>query len=368
MRTRLAGLLIKEITQFLRDRVILFLILWLYTIEVVICAYALDLEIRDMPLATVDLDRTASSRALSENFLVTDVFTDAGLLTSQSQAGQWLQLGRARVALVIPEGFQRAIARGETATVQLLVDGTNSNLAAQARSYAIEIANRFHPPTASARTRRPPTVQPQIRIWYNPDQSYTPYVVLSMIALAAFMVGVIHPAASVVREKETGTIEQLRVTPVRSGEMFFVKTLPTLIIGVLSVFPSLLIVWWFDVPLRGSLALFLVFTAIFLVSAIGIGILVATVCRTLQQALLLSFFGLFPLMFLSGTVVPVESMPEVLQFLSLGSPLRHFMDVILGIFLKGVGFETLWPQAIYLAVIALPLFLAALIIFRRSSA
>jgi len=156
-----------------------------------------------------------------------------------------------------------------------------------------------------------------------------------MVTLAALMVGVIYPAASIVREKESGTIEQSPVTPTRTGELFVAKTLPTLAMGLLSVFPSLLIVWWFGVPLRGSLMLFIGLTAAFLVSAIALGVLIAAVTRTQQQALLLSFFGLFPMMFLSGTVAPVESMPEALQTLSLLSPLRHYLDIALGLFLKG---------------------------------
>ena len=138
-------------------------------------------------------------------------------------------------------------------------------------------------------------------------------------------------------------------------------------IGRLSIFPSLLIAWWFNVPLRGSLLLFLVLTAVFLISAVAIGVLIAAVSSTLQQALLLSFFGLFPMMFLSGTLVPVESMPEVLQTVSLASPLRHYLDITLGLFLKGSGLRELWLQALALVVIGAPLFLLAGQIFRRRS-
>ena len=364
MGTRLAGLLVKEMIQLLRDRVMLVLILWLYTIEVVICAYALSFEVNDMPLAVVDLDQTSASRALVESFLVTDAFAPAGYPASAPAATDWLQTGRARVALVIPERFQHDLARGDAPTVQVLLDGTNSNMAAQARGYALEIVNRFRAaPTIAAVSGG--GVQPVVRVWYNPDQTYTSFVVLSMIALAAMMVGVIHPAASIVREKETGTIEQLQVTPIGTAELFVAKTFPTLVIGLLSIFPSLLIVWWFGVPMRGSFLLFLALTAVFLVSAISLGVLIASVSRTLQQALLLSFFSLFPLMFLSGTLAPVESMPALLQTLSLGSPLRHYMDVILGVFLKGIGLSELWLQALALLAIGAPLFATAMLIFRR---
>lgn len=362
MGARLMGLLVKELIQFLRDRVMLILVLWLYTVEVVLCTLALSLEVEDMPLAIVDLDRTATSRALVESFLVTDAFTPAGRFADAAEAERALQSGRARMALIVPRGFQREFVRGAAPPLQILLDGTNSNVAAQARTYALEIAARFSA-TAAGTPGRTMGARPVIRVWYNPDQTFTSFMVLSMVALAALMVGVIHPAASIVREKEAGTIEQLRVTTVRTHELLVAKTLPTLMIGLLSIFPSLLIVWWFGVPLRGNLSAFLVLTAIFLLSAISIGVLVAAISRTLQQALLLSFFGLFPLMFLSGTMAPVESMPEALQMLSLASPLRHYMEVILGVFLKGAGFAELWPQTLALLAIGTPLFAVAAHIF-----
>ena len=364
MGARLAGLLVKELIQLLRDPLILILILWLYTIEVVICAYALSFEVENMPLAVVDLDRSPQSRTLVQEFLATDVFADAGRPASATEAGAWLQDGRARVVLVVPPGFQGDLQNDRKPELQLLLDGANSNMAAQARGYALEIVGRFSINGGNSGGIAAGPV-PMVRVWYNPDQTFTAFVVLSMIALAALMVGVIHPAASVVREKEAGTIEQLRVTPIRTFELFVAKTLPTLVMGLLSVFPSLLIVWWFGIPLRGSLLLFLGLTAVFLLSAIAIGVLIASVSRSLQQALLLAFFGLFPLMFLSGTLAPIESMPKVLQIASLASPLRHYMDVTMGIFLKGVGIRDLWPSALALIAIGAPLFLAALRIFRR---
>jgi ABC-2 type transport system permease protein len=186
-----------------------------------------------------------------------------------------------------------------------------------------------------------------------------------MIALAAMLVGVIQPAASIVREKEVGTIEQLMVTPITTLELFIAKTLPTLLTGVLALFPSLLIVYAFDVPMRGSMGLLVVLTALFLLSAIGLGVLIASVTRTLQQALLLSFFGLMPTMFLSGTLVPIESMPRPLQMLSFLSPLRYYMDILLGIFLKGAGIAELWPQAVTLTIFGVVLFSTAMHVFAR---
>ncbi|ALP53741.1 ABC transporter permease [Candidatus Tenderia electrophaga] len=362
---RLASLLVKEFIQFFRDRVILLLILWLYTVEVIICTYALGLDLRHLPLAVLDQDNTPVSRRLVSALTSGESFELVGHPADMPAAERWLQAGRARLVLVIPEHFGLKLLRQESPQLQILLDGADGNTAATARNYVLLALQSLQ---TEAMPGSGPPVRAEIRIWYNPDLTYTSFMVLSMIALAALMVGVIHPAATIVREKEVGTIEQLRVTPIRTGELFLAKTIPTLFMGTLSVFPSLLIVWWFGVPLHGSLVLFLLLTVLFLLSAIAIGVLIAAVCKTLQQALLLSFFGLFPIMFLSGTLAPVASMPDFLQWLSLASPLRYYMDVILGVFLKGVGIAELWPQAMALLVIGSALYAAAALVFRRNSA
>jgi len=362
---RFLTLLIKESIQFSRDRVMLLLILHLYTLEVVMCTVALTFDVKHVALAIVDQDRSVRSRELIERFTVVEEFRAVGRPATEREAGRWLQSGRAVVALIIPRGFAERIGRQEAAPVQVLLDGTNSNTAAIARGYALRIFADFEQAWAARLGHTVHAVEPRRRVWYNPDLTFASFMVLSMIALASMMIGVIQPAASIVREKEAGTIEQLMVTPVSVMELFVAKTLPTLAICLLAVFPSLLVARAFDVPMRGDLAPFLLITGIFLVSAISLGVLIASVTRTLQQALLVSFFGLFPVMFLSGTIVPVESMPRALQIASLASPLRHYMEAILGVFLKGAGLAQLWPQMLALLAIGAVLFAAALVAFRR---
>lgn len=365
MGGRFASLLLKESIQFFRDRVTLILILWLYTIEVIMCANAMSFDVKRIPLAILDFDRTPASRALQDRFAETDAFKSVGQPASETEAGLWLQSGRAGVAIVIEKGFAQDLERGAVPTVQLLLDGSNSNTAAIARGYALQVIDVFERTSTDYEPKSAPGARAVFRAWYNPSETFTSFMTLSMIALAGFMVGVIHVAASIVREKETGTIEQLMVTPVRTVELFLAKTLPTMAMGLISVFPSLLIASQLGVPLRGSLLLFLALTALFLLSAIAFGVLIATVTRTLQQALLLSFFGLIPILFLSGTLVPIESMPKVLQYLTFASPLRHYLDVILGIFLKGTGLAELWPQTVALLIIGSTLFTFAASVFRR---
>ena len=368
MSGRFVGLLRKEVTQVLRDRTVLFLILFLYTVEAVMCTLALTFEIRELPVAVVDQDQSVASRHLVALLQATETFELREVSDQPRRGEQALQAGRVAMVWVIPPGFEQADQRGTRPTLQLLLDGTNSNVAENARHYAMQVVRRFEgdrPPLQVAVGTRPGQAVAVPRVWYNPEQETKNFLVLSMLALAAMLVGVMVPAASIVREKEHGTIEQLLVSPVTPSELFAAKTIPTVAVNLLAIFPALLIVAAFNVPQRGSLVTLLVLAALFQLSAIAMGVFVAAVTRTLQQALLLAFFALFPVMFLSGTMTPIESMPPVLQSASLLSPLRYYMEVLLGVFLKGTGWAELWPQALAMTGIGLALFVAAAAVFRR---
>lgn len=366
MSRRLFGLLRKETVQFLRDPVVLFLILWLYTLEVVMCTVALSFEVKRLPIGVVDQDRSVASRHLKELFAQTEAFDVRRQADSAAPVQKWLETGEVAMALVIPTGFEQNYRKGILPSVQILLDGTNSNLAENARRYATAIVERFaaERPALGAAAARVPSV-PVTRVWYNPDQETAPFMVLSMLAIAAMLIGAICPAASIVRERERGTIEQLLVTPIRIGEMFAAKTVPTFAINLLALAPALVVTRLFEVPMRGSLVVLMVLAAVFQLSAIAFGVFIASITRTLQQALLLAFFGLFPIMFLSGTLTPIESMPPFLQKASLASPLRYFMDIVLGVFLKGSGWPELWPEALMLTAIGGVLFALSLLTFGR---
>jgi ABC-2 type transport system permease protein len=347
MPGRLWSLLRKEFQQLRRDPILMILIIWLYTVEVVICAYALSFDLREIPLAVVDRDGTPESRAVTERIDRSPYFRLVAHGAELMNAGALLDREEAVAVLTLPSGWTRRLYRGEAARAFLLVDGSNAAIAAAVRGYAERMLTRYGVEAVvreGGAPRLSPGVENRVRVWYNADLKYVYFVVLSMIALAGMMVGVIHPAAAIVREKETGTFEQLLVSPIRAWELILAKVLPTLAIGLVGLTLSVAVVIWFRVPMRGSLALFYIISIVFMFSSMGIGVFIATVSRNLQQALLLSFFGLFPVMFLSGTMVPIESMPRALQIASLASPLRFYMDSLLGLFLKGSGLDLLWPQ------------------------
>ncbi|HEX7970887.1 MAG TPA: ABC transporter permease, partial [Thiobacillus sp.] len=339
------------------------LVLFLYTIEVVICTVALSFDVRNLPTVLADFDRSAHSRQRAERFRSSGYFRIEHLAARDDELAARLDRGEALAAIVIPPEFSKRLAAGAPVTVQLLLDGSNANTASVAQGYAQRIVQNYA--LEQAHPGPVPPIEYRPRVWYNSELRYSYFMVLSMIAVAGMLVGVITAAASIVREKESGTIEQMMVTPIRPGEMIAVKMLPTLLVGLLALVPGLAIAAWFGVPMRGSLVLFFLFSALFLVSSMGIGILVATFAETLQQALLVSFFALFPIMFLSGTLVPVESMPKALQVLAQLSPLTHYMDALLGIFLKGTGLETLWRQAAAVTLVGAALLAASVWRLRR---
>ena len=365
-RQRLTAVMRKELTQFMRDRVMLLLVLFLYTGEVIMCTVALSFDVRNLPTAVADFDRSPQSRALLERFSSSGYFSIDHSVTREADLARLLNNGSALAAVVIPTDFSRRLARVEPATVQLVLDGSNANTATVAQGYAQRIVQSFALEQNAGRgASMSSPIDYRPRIWYNSQLRYSYFMVLSMIAAAGMVVGVITTAASIVREKESGTIEQVLVTPITSAELIGAKMLPTLLVSLFGLVLSLFVAAGFGVPMRGSMLLYFVLSSLFVVSSMGIGILVGTLTQTLQQALLISLFALFPILFLSGTMVPLESMPVWLQYGALLSPVTHYMDVLRGIFLKGVGLTVLWPQTLAMTGIGAVLLTASLWRFRR---
>ncbi len=359
MMRRLFAAVRKEFRQFLRDRLVVVLVLYLYTGEVVMCGMALSFDVRNLKLAVYDADRTQLSARLVERFTATDYFRKPIPAASLGEVDRLLDSSAADLALVIPPGLAESVAAGRAPEVQVLLSGVNSNTANAARGYATTIVGRFahdvmrEQAARQGFTARVPEIATEMRIWYNPQLEFKRFNAISMLITAGLTVGMITAASGLVREKESGTIEQLVVTPLRSREVIAAKAAPPFVIGMLALAPGLVIAKaLFGVPLAGSVPLFVAASALALAAFLAIGFFVGTIANTLQQALLLTFFILFPLMFLSGTVVPIENTPAIMRALSYLSPVRYYMEIGLGILMKGVGIEVLWPQLIALAVTA----------------
>jgi ABC-2 type transport system permease protein len=360
----------KEFLQFSRDRMLIFLILFTYTIEVVICTYALTFDVKNLRLGVYDQDGSQLSRTLIEQFTRSEYFSHAEYVSDPRFIDRLLDEGQIEMGVIIPPEFSDLVRKGRDAEVQVILSGTNSNTANVAMGYAVTILNGFSREAVKAALAERglllpvPAVDLQPRIWY-PALDFRYFMVISMIVVAGLLVGIVHAASSMVREKETGTIEQIIITPLRRHEIIFAKIVPTFTVGMVSLVPSLLIAAWFKLPMKGSIALFFLASAVSLFTSIGIGIFISTLSRNLQQTLLLSFFFIFPVMFLSGTLVPIESMPPAMQYLSYLSPVRYHMQIALGIFLKGTGLVVLWPQFLAMALFGMVIFPLSLVRLRK---
>lgn len=351
----LTALIKKEFIQFFRRKPLIILVVWTIALEIAICAYSITYDVTNIPLAVRDLDRSSQSRELTYRFMQMPYFDVRYSAVSAEALEDLLESGRAEMALVIPPEFSRDLEQGMAASLQLLADGSNSNSALIALGYANRIIGEYSRQIEAERlqlarvTGSVPSVENRTRAWYNPALRSVDHEVIAMLTLGVMMIAIILPAAGLAWEKEAGTIEQLLVMPFRPWELMLAKVVPTFLVSMVSLVMALWVPWWFAVPIRGSLALFFLMSALFLFASLGVGLFIGTISHNLQQALLLSFFSIFPVFVISGTVVPVEAMPFPIQMLSYLSPLTYYTEIALAIFLKGAGLGALLSQALALA-------------------
>jgi ABC-2 type transport system permease protein len=322
--------------------------------------YAANLDVTDVPLLLVDQDRSAPSRELAKRFVSSGYFRLVGQVATAAEVEPWLVAGRAQVALVVAPGYGAAALGGERPRVQVIVDGTDANSALVGLGYAGRIlgaagarlvaANWARQPALAARARAAGRVELRPRVLYNPDLKSRWFYVPAVLAMVLMLVTLILPSMAVVREKELGTLEQIAATPLRPWQLVVGKLLPFMIVGLLdTLLIAGLIRVVFDVPLRGSLLVLLGLTALFLLSTLGLGLLVSTAVRTQQQAMMLAIFAaMVPMIYLSGLLFPIENMPRPLQWVTYVIPVRYYANVIRGVFLKGSGLDVLWPEALAL--------------------
>ena len=324
-------------------------------IQLTMLGYAATTDVRHVPIVIVDGDRTPTSRALLERFSASRYFDVIREEAHPSGVDDDLARGRAWLGIVIPRGFETAVLGGGSEadrTVQVLADGTDANSSGVALAYAAGLVGEFNGVLAAAQGVRPPAIDARIRVWFNPGLESRYFMVPGVLALLLLLVTTNLAAMAIVRERELGTLEQLNVTPLRNFELLLGKLLPYGLIGFLDVLLVIgVAVLWFEVPLRGSPALLIGSSVVYLVCTFGLGLFISTVSSTQQQAMMTAvFFVIIPMMYLSGFIFPIENMPEPIQAITYLIPLRYFLVIVRGIFLKGVGLEVLWPQLGALAI------------------
>ncbi len=368
---KVLALVKKELIQVRRDRRMLPLVLVAPVLQLLILGYAVSLDVRDIPVAVVDLDQSRSSR----DFLST-IFNSGYFVEIQraelSELDRLLDSGKAAVAIVIPAGFERDLLSGRQTFFQGIVDGSESQTATVGLNY-LEMASRnFNQKLTLQRLSRtapgfrPTMIKPEVRVFFNPSLASRNFLLPGIFGLLLMVITVILTSMAVVKEYDLGTMEQLIVTPLRPQDIILGKLLPFFFLGTADIVIILAVVrLWFKLPLRGSVFLLFVLSLVYMLNTLGLGLFVSTVTRTPQQAMLTSFFFMIPMMLLSGFVFPIENMPRFFQGLTCIIPLRYYLVILRGIFLKGAGFRALFDETLALFILALAINFLSISRFRN---
>ncbi|MBX9599449.1 MAG: ABC transporter permease [Bryobacteraceae bacterium] len=383
MWERIRWIVWKEFRQVLREPRLRAMLFVPPIVQLLVFGFAVNLDVERARIGWMDLDGTQQSRQLLSAFTGSPRFELVAAPMTGPAFQELLDRGQVDAVIRVMPGFAADVRRGRTAEVQILVDGTNSNTASIVASYASQAIGRYAREALGGQQRmrlaaqtlntgspvRPnmPDLRVETRVWFNPDLRSKDYFVPGVVVNIVTLITLSLTAMAIVREKEIGTMEQLMVTPIRPLELMLGKTIPFALIGffdtALVVVAALLI---FDVPFRGNLLVLFFSTALFLLTTLGAGLFISTVARTQQQAMMSTFLFFMPFFLLSGFTFPVRNMPTAVQYLTLVNPVRYFMDIVRGIFLRGSGVEILWPSMLGLGVLGVAILSMSVLRFRRT--
>jgi ABC-2 type transport system permease protein len=351
MLERIRTFVIKELLQTLREKRSQLLIFAVPVIQLIMFGYVATLDVHHIPTALLDYDQSQESRELARRIASSGYFIIKDRPGSSDELGKVIDSGRALCGIQMNNGFSKDLKIGGPATIQLIVDGTDSNTAMIGMSYITAIVTRYSTELGlhKAPIVKPAAVDFRTRVWYNPDLRSRNFFIPGVIALLIMLTCLVLTSMAIVREREIGTMEQLMVTPLRPIELILGKTIPYAMVGYVDMLiVTVAAVLWFDVPIKGAFFFLFVCTTVYLLSVLGIGLFISTISRTQQQAMMATFLFFQPTILLSGFATPIENMPLGFQWLTYLSPLRYFLVIVRGIFLKGSGFDVLWPQVLAL--------------------
>jgi ABC-2 type transport system permease protein len=380
MRERLLCIIRKEFRQAFREPRMRGMLFVPPLVQLFVFGFAVNLDVDHATLAWMDGDRTYQSRALLADFQGSGRFDVVAQPANDREVQQLLDSSSADLVVRVLPGFERDLERGRPLSVQVLINGTNSNTASIVSSYASSIITNFASQVMQDRSRdllsarqvpaavsfHLPRLELQARVWFNPDllsrNYFVPGIVVNIIMLVTLML----TAMAVVREKEIGTMEQLMVTPIRPIDLMLGKTLPFALVGLadtaLVVIAALLL---FHVPFRGSALLLFFCASLFLMTTLGAGLFISTISKTQQQAMMTTFLFFQPFFLLSGFAFPIRNMPDSIRYLTYLNPVRYFMEIVRGLFLKGSGVAVLWPQMLALAIFGVVILTLSSLRFRK---
>ncbi|HLJ47578.1 MAG TPA: ABC transporter permease [Bryobacteraceae bacterium] len=365
-RRRVVNIIRKELRQAFREPRLRAMLFIPPIIQLLVFGYAANLDVENAQMAWLDMDRTPQSRELLSKFQGSRNFQVVATPVGERESAALLDSGKVDAVIHVLPGFGRDVLRGRTTSVQILVNGANSNTASLVSAYATNVISSYANNVLQEQARNKlvgrtaqgpihpavPSVQAEARVWFNPDLKsrnyFVPGVVVNIITLITLML----TAMAIVREKEIGTMEQLMVTPIRPLELMIGKTLPFAGVGLIDMVLVVVVArLLFHVPFRGSGFMLLAASLLFLMTSLGAGLFISTVSRTQQQAMMTTFLFFQPFFLLSGFTFPIRNMPEVVQWLTYLNPVRYFLEIVRGVFLRGSGIDILWPQMLALAVI-----------------
>jgi len=370
---RIRELIKKELIQTRRDRSMIGFIFIAPIVQLLLLGYAVTGDIKHISTAVYDQDRSATSREFVQRFIQSGYFDYNYYLSGENQINYLLDSGKAQFVLVIPYNFTKDLSRGRPTQVQTLYDGSDANTARVIGGYADAIIGQYSAAITIQRLNRlrtviarVPSVDGRLRVWYNPELKSVNFLIPGLLTTILLFVTTTLTSTAIVKEKELGTLEQLIVTPISPLELMIGKTVPFLLVGVIELILGISVaLFWFHIRLAGNILLLFILSILFLLTTLGLGTLISTLSHTQQESSLTGVFFLLPAMMLSGFIFPIANMPRIIQLFTYLDPLRYYLEIVRGIFLKGSGLNYLWPQTLVLAIFGISILLFSAMRFSK---
>ena len=349
---RIKYLIKKEFKQLFRDKKLLPIIFAAPVIQLILMGYAVTFDIKNISLSVYDMDNSATSRKLISDFTSSGYFVIKSKVDSYDNLEQNIQKNKVSMGLAIPLSFEKNIKKYETAPVQLIIDGSDANTSTIGMAYAKGVIANFT--RSLMKEKKLPVkvskINAEFRSWYNQELKSRNFMIPGVLCLLLMLVTMMLTSMVIVKEKEIGTMEQLIVTPIKPVQLIAGKLIPFIIIGFIDINLVLFVSYfWFGIPIKGSIILLYFLSGAFILTTLGLGVFISTISKTQQQAMMTtSFFFMMPFIYLSGFIFPIENMPKILQYVTHLIPLKYFIIIVRGIFLKGNGFNLLWDECLIL--------------------
>jgi len=359
----------KEFLQLKRDKKLLAPIFLAPILQLFLLGFAVTFDVKNISLSFYDMDNSYSSRQLISDFTSSGYFILKSTPDNYSDLEEKIQKNRVSMGLVIPPDFERTIKRGSTAPVQLIIDGSDANTSTIGMAYARGVIAQYtqkimKPSGIPLKISR---INTEFRSWYNPELKSKYFMIPGVLCLLLMMITMMLTAMVIVKEKEIGTMEQLIVTPIKPVQLIAGKLIPFIIIGFIDITLVLMVSFFaFGIPIKGSIILLYLLSGAFIITTLGLGLFISTVSKTQQQAMMTAaFFFMMPFLYLSGFIFPIENMPVALQYVTHLIPLKYFIIIVRGIFLKGNGLDILWQELLILLAFGIGIFSLSVLRFNK---